>query len=348
VLDVDDLIVYEVRFWVVLVLAFLTAIPGQRMRRPPEALAMWFVVFVGWFLASAIWAPSRAHAVDKGLELAVLALGTLAILRLARAVPPGALLGSLWPILGCLLAVFAVLGLAIGSEGGARVAVLGGGPNVFGRNMGLLALVCVAAALGSRRRGALVVAAIVAGALVLLSGSRGALVATLAGLAVLLFVRRVRVSRAIVVLAMLVVVAIGVALYTDLGHEAMAAFEQRVMVLTFEQDHDSGRAGIYRDALAMGLRAPIVGAGLGAFAAEGHGIYPHNIFLEAFAEGGVVGLVLLLTVLGRAAIATLRREVRALDGAAFVLLLTASQFSGDFYDSRGVFVLALLIAGRRR
>lgn len=341
VLDVDDLIVYEVRFWVVIALALVAVLSGPRVRGSSSALP--FLAFVGWFLVSTLWAPSYAYALDKGIELAVLAVGTLAILKISRSLPPHALLGSVWPILAVVLSVLALFGLVAGVGGGQRIAVLGGGPNVFGRNMGLLALVCIAAALGGSRRTLPIVAAIVAGALVLLSGSRGALVATAVGLVALFFVRRIQATRTLVVLALLVVAAAIAALYTEVGREAMAVFEQRILVLTLEQDHDAGRQGLYRDAIAMGMRDPIHGAGLGAFAAEGYGVYPHNLFLEAFAEGGIVGVTLLVIVLARAVWGTVMREIPALDAGAFMLLLTAAQFSGDFYDSRGVFVLALVV-----
>ena len=346
VFHIEDSLLYQVRFWVALAMVLVALIPGVPSRRRPGLGAL--ALFVGYFAASALWAPSRAIAVDKVLELLLLAAAVWSAHRLSSWVPPGELTKALWTVLTLLLAMFALLGLAAGTSGG-RLAVLGGGPNVFGRNMGLLALVCTAASLRGRRRPALVVAAIVAGALVLLSGSRGALVATAVGMAALLYAGRLRVSRAFVSIAILVALGVFGALYTDVGQSAVAAFEHRVLDLTLGQDYDSGRAGLYQSAIDLGLQSPVIGHGVGAFKAHGLGVYPHNLFLEAFAEGGFLGVLVLLGVLGRGLYFVVTRApgVAAIDTAGFVLLLVAAQFSGDFYDSRGVFLLALLLEPRR-
>jgi O-antigen ligase len=108
----------------------------------------------------------------------------------------------------------------------------------------------------------------------------------------------------------------------------------------------SGRGSLYASALELGRDYPVGGAGLAAFPALGLGVYPHNLFLETFCEGGGMGLVLLLLLLLTFGASVWRRR-RALEGtclAAVVLVLVGSQVSGDLYDSRGLFLLMVLTA----
>jgi O-antigen ligase len=222
--------------------------------------------------------------------------------------------------------------------------VLGGGPNVFGRNMALLGLFCVNALLHKGLRPVPIVGLGVAGVLVLLTGSRGAMLASGVGTLVLLWVHRVRPSR-LLWLALGATVVLGiVATYADVGEAAVKMFRERVIRLTFEREYDSGRSAIFDNAIALGWSAPVYGDGLAGFAARGYFVYPHNIVLEAFAEGGFVGVGVLAAALGFPLRAILRRWGRrhALELAAFAALLASAQFSGDFYDSRGVLVFGML------
>jgi O-antigen ligase len=106
----------------------------------------------------------------------------------------------------------------------------------------------------------------------------------------------------------------------------------------------SGRETEYAEAYQLGLDHPVGGAGLAAFPALGLGVYPHNLFLEVFCEGGALGLLLL----GSALLAFLRsafRERRGLDPAtvgALALFVFGSQASGDLYDSRALFLLMVM------
>ncbi len=99
------------------------------------------------------------------------------------------------------------------------------------------------------------------------------------------------------------------------------------------------------EAYGMGRSHSVAGAGLGAFAAAhgGVGYYPHNLVLELFSESGGVGvglLAIMVAVFLREAWRA-RQRLHALSFAAWMLLLVAAQFSGDLYDSRGVFLLPL-------
>jgi len=139
-------------------------------------------------------------------------------------------------------------------------------------------------------------------------------------------------------------------LLTPFGQRAEKIFRERVLVLTFAERYDSGRAGISDRALALGRESPLFGAGLNSFAVRTGFVHPHNVFLEIFAEGGAIGLGLFLFMLA-AVIGTFWKQRAALDPssvAAFALIFVACQFSGDLYDSRGLFLFPMLAITARR
>jgi O-antigen ligase len=337
----------EPRLWAVallLAVAFAPHRTGGRVlaRRGELALGGW-LAFIGYFVVSVAWAPDFVMAGTKALELAMIAGALAAIARLAQVIDPRELSAALWRTLGATLVVFAVLGLDhVGT--GERMSVLGGGPNVFGRNMALLATLCIDMLLRDRKRALAGLGLCAAAMLVLLSGSRGAIVALLLATAVLLWGHRVRPTK-LLVAALIVVVLVALAvMFTAPGQAAAEMFHERVIRLTLEEEHDSGRSDIYDDAIALGWSAPLYGDGLAGFPARGFFVYPHNLELEAWAEGGLVGVVLLALALWRPIVTLIERPrgVVPLDLAAFVALLGAAQVSGDFFDARGVMIFGLL------
>jgi O-antigen ligase len=176
------------------------------------------------------------------------------------------------------------------------------------------------------------------------SGSRGALLAAAIGCLTLLITSRVPWRRVILVLLLVGSVTAAAGLLTPFGQRAQEVFRQRVLVLTIAEQHDSGRAGIRARALALGRESPLFGAGLNSFSVRTGFVHPHNVFLEVFAEGGAIGLGLFLFMLA-AVIGTFWKRRAALDPssvAAFALIFVACQFSGDLYDSRGLFLFPML------
>lgn len=316
-------------------------------------MALTLTAFMGWMALSALWAPDAAAATGKLLELGLLWGAGFGILC---ALPPGEAqrgVDGFWTTLLWVGGVLAVLGTVGALAGGAgRLSVLGGGANTFGRNMGLVAVAAMAW-WQSGRAGARVLAPGLAGLsvlLVTLSGSRGALLATaLAGLVILLPAARTVRRAAGMVGALGGAVAAGfvVMRFTPLGDAITRSFQSRVVELTLEGRHASGREGIYHDALGMFAGTPLAGSGLNAFQVEHSFPYPHNLFLETAVEGGTVGVLLLLGVLasGLAPLLRLWRQEPALV-AAFLLCLVSAQVSGDLFDSRGVFLVLALMAAR--
>ncbi len=352
----DASVLLEPRAWTVIGLAAIAYSPALCRTLPLEPPLRTclgaLVVFVGYMTTSVLWAPTSDLPWTKAYEMLLILVTVASVCRIARWTGPRLLIHRFWDAFAVALGVMAVLGLASwAGSSGDRLAVLGGGPNVFGRNMAVLLMLSLSAILAGRgKRWVWISAAALAAVLALLSGSRGAIVGSMAGAATLIYTKKIPLGRFIKIAIGLVIFAWFVITFTDVGQSALTSFEERFLKLTLEERHDAGRTDIYVYALHMGLDAPLVGQGLAAFAVSGFHVYPHNIVLEAFCEGGLVGVAFLLAVL----VPTIRRvfapdaEYVSRDLAVFAVLLFSASFTGDFYDSRGVMLVALLVSMRRR
>jgi O-antigen ligase len=257
--------------------------------------------------------------------------------------PAARVLDAFWAVVVMATGMLALTGLSqlLGSGGGARLAVLGGGPNIFARLMGLFSL---GALYFWHRRGQTwlwIPMAATGVLLALLTGSRGGTAAIIAGVLTFLVVGRIPLRRLALLSLLATVAVLGVITLTPLGKALSRSMEERFLRLTlnYEGGSDteskvylSGRETLYASAYALALDNPVAGAGLAAFPALGLGVYPHNLFLEVFCEGG----------------ALLRSALRGrqrIDGAtvgAVVLVLLGSQSSGDLYDTRALFLLMVM------
>lgn len=341
----------ELRLWIILALLVTAAVEPQGSA--PDESTVWSrrvalasCLFLFYMGLSSFWSPDPEYFIPKAAEMLMMLLTGLALHRVIRSGGGQALRGSFW---ATTLAVTGALGLlalktAVAS-GPARLAVLGGGPNVFGRMMGLLFL----ASLYFWRRGGRslhVGAGAMALILVILSGSRGSIVALAAGAAVFFAAERVRVRR-LAVLAVLGCGLLGLLFtFTSVGQAAVATYELRVNKLLLAEGYTSGRDGLYLKAWELGTTYPVAGAGLASFATYGDGPYPHNFFLEVFSEGGLLGVAALLPLFAVSLLRAKRLGRRA-DGAALAaaaFMLSAAQFSGDLYDTRGLFVFLAMAA----
>jgi len=176
---------YEVRFWAVLALSSgLLVMPLNTRRRLRGRLVILpLLIFFGYTALSSAWAPDTTFAWQKLYDVILVAVATASIARIVGAGAADAFAEGLWGgmfIFGGVLAWIALA--AIGVPGGSdRLAVLGGGPNVFGRMMGYLTF---AALFFWRRQGRMwlyLPVSVLAVFLTLLSGSRGSLVGLAAG-----------------------------------------------------------------------------------------------------------------------------------------------------------------------
>jgi hypothetical protein len=195
------------------------------------------VAWLGFSLLAITWAPDLVLAQEQAVDLALLLAVALALHRLTLGGHVEQLAASLR--LGLLVLLFGLMAAAMaGGLGGGRLAVLGGGPNVFGRNMGLLCVLALEHALFGERQGGAgrrlplwVTAACFAAGLVALSGSRGAMIASFVAVSVLLLLGRARLGRRLAVLLGLVGVFMALLLFTPLGVQVIESFSSRVLDL---------------------------------------------------------------------------------------------------------------------
>ncbi len=373
VLSMDGSALTAPRVWLVVLIGFVALIPVSRRARPalpPVGL----LAFFGYFLLSTMWAPDDALAVAKAGDLLVMALGLLCLRRLTLLAGVRATTAALWRVVAALFGAFAAMGLLSSIlSGTGRLSILGGGPNVFGRNMGLLCVFALERSLlvGPRGSGLLKRAlwpslAAFAATLVALTGSRGAMVATALGLGCVLIFGRARLGRRLLVLASFLVLGLAIVAFTEVGARVVESFAQRVLDLLIRERYVSSRDEIYAIALERGADRPGLGHGLASFPAYTQWVYAHNLMLDAWFETGAVGVGLLGIYLatwtagvreelregarvvhswagrGRAcAWASGLPEIGAFRAGA-VLMLAAAQFSGGRYDARALLVFAAL------
>lgn len=343
--DASPLLLTELRYWIVLALLGVSFVErgsavalGARTGVRGFSLAL-FLLFI-YQLLSALWSPDGAYALIKVVDVLLIGFAALAVHKLVTGSRAPEVREYFWKAVFAVTGALAVLALYKAAlEGAERLAVLGGGPNVFGRLMGLLCL----AGLFFWRRGAgpvAIAAAVLASVLVVLTGSRGCFVALLAAVAAFFLVERVKLRRLAVFGVVAGVLGVGVFTATPVGQRAIATYENRINRLLLQERYTAGRGDLYQVALDMGLERPVFGHGLNAFRALGYGSYCHNFLLELFSEGGAAALALFAGIfaLFLRRCATLRAALDGTTAAAFLFILSAGQFSGDLYDNRAVFV----------
>jgi O-antigen ligase len=181
------------------------------------------------------------------------------------------------------------------------------------------------------------------------SGSRGPLIAVVVALVVAVLLVRTR-PLAVRTTAVLALVAAGLTIAYDL---APYYAKQRVADLLFRGEvsaNQNARAGLFETAVNSISSHPF-GIGWGNFENLGSdgNTYPHNIVLEALAEGGLIfGGIFLVWV----AVSVWRARqastgpVGAIAFALVVFLLTAATSTGDLNDNRTFFyALGIAVAG---
>ena len=348
-IDVDP-VMQQPRMWIVVLLVLLAV----ALQRKPVAsskgkgfapLDSAICIFLIYLIITGLWAPQVDAVYPKAFELFLMLTVALTILMSRGTLAHEKVQTGFWWTL--VLVGLAMAGLAILNAAGGRIHVPGGGPNTFGRNMGLMALgaAYLASRYGTKATPITVAVMIVAAWLILMSGSRGALLSSTVGICILLIAAR---ASLFAKLAIAGVIASGTAVLlfnTNSGNDALDIFQSRIVETTVYNRNLSSRDDLWLDAIDWARERPWFGWGLNGYLANSW-TYPHNIFLEVTVEGGCVGLLLLLNV-GRAWFSQVRRcnyHVPRVPLAGLALALTAAQTSGDLFDSRAVFLMLALSA----
>jgi len=235
-----------------------------------------------------------------------------------------------WLVIGA--AIGALLGLtqaALTFQGiHSRVEGLSGNPNVFGyiSNV-LLIFVCAGFVGASQKRIRSVCGLAIPAALflVVLSGSRGSLIAAMVTCLVMVWSCWPRSSlwaRNVFLFAALILGVVGIVL-TPAGERLLSAYAELTGEITSYESPNGQRLAIWQCGIQIGQQVPIVGDGHN-WALEEMNLcmkerfnlgyrftHFHNIFIDQFAKGGLIGLVGVLLLLGAPVILLLRERFRS-------------------------------------
>lgn len=304
-------------------------------------------LFFFYFILSSAWSPDPDLAFVKCVDVVCVLLMTV-IVHLASKRKHREQIFRYFHI--CALAVASALGLVgIASFGAsARLKVLGGGPNIFGRLMGVGGL----CSFQLRKFWGIpgIIATVIFTALVMLSSSRGAIVSFVAAFSCLfLFGKTYSTVKKIVILIAITGLSYLVLFHTEIGNEAFERFRYRIIELTWEGGNYGHRDELFRHAVSVWERHPVLGTGINGWTALHYGNYPHNLFLEIGCEGGWIGFILLASSQVAAGVHFWlnRKRANILFICLWILYLLASQVSGDVFDARNVFIFMTIALYRQ-
>jgi O-antigen ligase len=349
--DFFDTPTSQLRHYILLALIFVTVVgvpvrrrtTSARCLRPPQLVPLWLTFFL-YVSSTALWSPIGAQTSLKVLDMGSLAVLTLCVASWTAGEARTSYQKAFW--LTFCATVAALIGFTVAGYGFTdeqRIAFLGGGPNVFGRNMAigfLGSLFLIRYRLGRYW----IAITVLTPLMVLMSGSRGALAALICAASAYFVAERVVLRRRLAMVTAILCVGGAVLFYSDLGERSLSTYQERILRLTVQERYDSERTDLVQTAYAMVLTHPVFGAGLASFPLYSTGFYAHNIFLETVSETGGVGVCLLLLPLIAFVVFSVRHWslVDRPTVCAFVAALVHAQFSGDLFDSRAVFVLLIM------
>lgn len=353
---------FDLRYGFVLVAALLAGIwwAGAKKHLPksvPMVGIVAFAMWCGWMVISATWAPRQSRTTETIVDFCFL-FALLAITWFLMAHLPAESLERVWTWLIVTGVVYFVLAMAAGPGDQGRYSAPGGGPNTFVRIMVVAAIAALYLAIVKRLTWVLwLIPLFAVGAAS--SGSRGGLVS--GAVVMLLFiipvVRRLGVAKTI---GMLGLAGIGVAIASRWNNGYLVTFvQERFIEQTLIEGYSSGRDTVVTDAWTMFLDHPILGVGLDGYYALQSGLWsqfehPHNLVLATLAETGIVGGILLVTLLLQLLGAAAGQNIST--NTLFALItgvyfFGTAMFSGDYYDSRFIWFflgLAAISAMRRK
>jgi O-antigen ligase len=353
-------VLIEPRLWLVLVgvpLIILMEMDASGDARAhsgrAEARTSVGIFFVlGFYLVTTIaWTPN-----DNPFPAVVdICLMLVTLLVVARAARQEKFVEAFWLWLERLLfaiaafALFAQLLQVASGDLPGRLSILGGGPNILGRFLGMLCLLMVAQSL--RQGGGLrwsiawrIVTAAVALILLLQTGSRGAFAGFLVGLLTLLLVRRMNVR--LIGIGAIVIFSFVYLFKVILNADTIEYIDERWFVTTVEEGYLSARDVLLAEAYRLWLDRPVFGGGLDSFEYYTFGLdrYPHNLVMEIAQAGGIVAALLLLAWIVHLILNSWhgRNHYTEIGLSMTALVFGCASFSGDFYDSRLMFIFGVL------
>jgi O-antigen ligase len=312
-----------------------------------------FSVYSFYLVATIAWSPND----NPFPAVADICLMLVTVLVVERAARYEKFVEAFWLWLELLLIAIAAFALftqlflspAASAELPGRLSILGGGPNILGRFLGMLCLLMVAQSLGHggglRWSVALrIVVAAVALILLLQTGSRGALTGLLVGLLVLLVVRGMNVK--LIGIGAFVILSFDYLFKVVLNADMIESIDERWLVSTLEEGYLSARDVLLAEAYKLWLERPVFGGGLDSFEYYTLGLdrYPHNLVMEMAQGGGIVAVLLLFAWNFHVILNSWRgrNHYTEIGVSMTALIFGCAMFSGDFYDSRLMFIFGVL------
>lgn len=309
-----------------------------------------------WALASALWTLDDGTNPGSGTayslaSLAISGIYLVVVLLLVRT--PKDLRRLLYAIVATAT-VSSTIAIVEYAGGGGRAAGYDSDPNYFAAMQVFalpLAILLASHARGPAARAVILGAVAVIGGSVVVSLSRGGIIAMLAVLILLAAspargVFRTPGRKALVVLVAIVGAGALVSVaYSDLSARSSSLFDS--------SEGGSGRTNLWRAAITGWEQRPVIGVGFGAFRGQSNkllrqtpgvdfsayklrlgGQYAHSAYLGTLVELGVVGLALFLTLLvlawrgmRRAAAIAAEHDDRFMTGAARALAISLAGFA---------------------
>jgi O-antigen ligase len=337
-----------------LLMSFALELKGSGHRGGTGARSLIAILaLLGYQMLSATWAPDGAAVGAAVGDLTADAILVLVYVTLAEWDRDRVVRVTLTCFYAAAWVYLLVAASGHGHTSTGRWAALGGGPNVFVRVMvlGALSSMYFYFRFGRKPIWLLGIPAFLTGALA--SGSRGGIVALLITLACALWAARGRLRPRALVKPLLTVAVLAGATWLVAGDEVGGLIETRFVQGTLERGDTSDRDVLAKLAIDLFLRHPFLGTGVNGFYVETNHAgerYAHNLPLAVAAEGGAVGLLLLINafVQLRHEFAKIPRPERSLEARAVgycgIFVGAACLFSGDYYDARLMWIMLVLAA----
>ena len=237
----------------------------------------------------------------------------------------------------------AVLSGGMTDEGEERLAVLGGGPNIYVRFVGVCLINSIYLCFKTRLLRHVFFIPLFVCAIVL-TGSRGGMLAVSVSVALLLYLEGVSIKKMFfLAFGVFCIGIVAMLISPNLMEGVRDTVERRITQKTFEDGSLSGREINYYNAYTHGMESPVWGHGMGSWRYYEGETYPHNLFLELFYESGLIS-VILCTIMIIMALTTIkfihkRKRLRSQYVCYIVMIFVAAMLSGDIFDNRCFFAM---------
>lgn len=328
--------------------AGLVRVAARGVLRKPRAFHVFAILFIVWATASAFWAHDADAARSRIGTFAQLLILVALLWDVSSTSATRRKLESAF-VLGTAVTSVTLISLSLaGVLQVERYTMVGFNPNYMGAVLAVSIPIAWHLANEVRSR---TVRILLAGHVctavwaVVLTGSRGALIAVVVGVMVIpLTMHRLRLgTTAILMMVALGTLAVGIRSIPSQPVRRLATIRAEI-----ESGSLNRRGAIWSDAKTRALDHPIMGVGAGNFSSDVHGGVrnsAHNSFIAVYLELGLIGFLLFLLLIWSAARAAWRRPRQRMFGIAILGTLLIAMVPLDAeYLKWTWFTLGLVVA----